>query len=100
MWVKKCLEGRINFVFGCTKWQKLFTLFCNKLLLLLVQCLLMNVQIFTKVGNNLESLPEHGSWLLCLHNLQHASDVLVPADLCKTVLHAIVSVLFQAASRK
>ncbi|NXU43300.1 HERP1 protein, partial [Drymodes brunneopygia] len=23
---KKCLEGRINFVFVCTKWQKLFTL--------------------------------------------------------------------------
>ncbi|NXX66870.1 HERP1 protein, partial [Spizella passerina] len=26
MWVKTCLEGRINFVFGCRKWQKLFTL--------------------------------------------------------------------------
>lgn len=24
------LEGRINFEFGCTKWQKLFTLSCNK----------------------------------------------------------------------
>ncbi|NXQ25840.1 HERP1 protein, partial [Alaudala cheleensis] len=26
MTILKCLEGRINFVFGCTKWQKLLTL--------------------------------------------------------------------------
>ncbi|NXE39526.1 HERP1 protein, partial [Ptilorrhoa leucosticta] len=30
MWVKRCLEERINFVFGCTKWQKLFTLFSTQ----------------------------------------------------------------------
>ncbi|NXL08807.1 HERP1 protein, partial [Mesembrinibis cayennensis] len=38
---------RINSAFGCTKWQKLFTLSCNKSLLQFVQYLLMNVFKFS-----------------------------------------------------
>lgn len=58
------------------------------------------VQILTKAGNNSASLPKRGSWLLCVYDLQHVSDVLVSPDLCKTILHAIVSFMSKATSRK